>query len=129
MGDTLWIEVRNTRTDPGPGDDNSITPRLMGPLNDLCKRLRVAKLDDFYDDSSAAAECLGWMQQDAEDGLIPESEVPVLDPAELEPRWFDPGPALAAVQALVAHLERHPDDLRFAPMPRRRTGRSSSWSS
>ncbi len=115
MGDTLWIEVRETRTNPGPGDDNSITLRLLGRLDTLCERLRVAKLSDFYDDSSAAAEYLDWMQQDAESGLISESEVPNLDPADLEPRWFDPGPALAAVRALVAHLEQRPDDLGFRP--------------
>jgi hypothetical protein len=115
MGDTLWVEVRDTPTDPGPGDDNSIMLRLRGRLDRLCEQLRVAKLSDFYDSSKMAAESQEWLRQAAEDGVTWAAELPALDPEQLEPRWFDPGPALAAVRALVAHLEQHPDDLRFRP--------------
>jgi hypothetical protein len=117
MGDTLHIEVRGTQTSPGPGDDHSIMLRLQGRLDGLCERLRVAKLSDFIDGSQMAAECLEWMRQDAEEGLIWEDELPEPDPAEFEPRWFDAGPALAAVRALVAHLELCPGDLGFRPDP------------
>ena len=115
MGDTLHIEVHETRTDPGPGDDNSTTLRLMGWLDSLSERLGVAKLSAFYDNNRALADGLEWMRQDVEEGLIAESEMPAIDPAWLEPQWFDSGPALAAVQALVTHLERCPDDLGFRP--------------
>ena len=111
MGDTLWIEVRETRTDPGPGDDNSTTLRLMSRLDNLCKRLQVAKLSDFFDNNHAAAEYLELIRQDAEEGQILESEIPAAETTEFEPQWFNPGPALKAVQALVAHLERCPEDL------------------
>jgi hypothetical protein len=115
MGDTLWVEVRDTRTSPGPGDDNSIMLQLQRRLDRLCEHLQVAKLSDFYDSSELAAQCLEWMRQDAETGLLPGRAVPAPDPSVLEPRWFDPGPALAAVRALIAHLEQHPDDLGFRP--------------
>jgi hypothetical protein len=115
MGDTLWIEVKDTRTDPGPGDDNSILLRLQGRLDKLCARLGVAKLSDFVDDSKMAAEYMEWFRQGAEERDLPNVALPETDPAVLEPQWFDPGPALAAVQALVGHLERHPDDLGFHP--------------
>jgi hypothetical protein len=115
MGDTLWIEVKDTPTSPGSGDDNSIMLRLQGRLDRLSSQLGVAKLSEFVDDSGMAAECLEWLRQDAEDGLHPDAEVPEPDPAVFESRWFDPGPALAAVRAIVARLERHPEDLRFHP--------------
>jgi hypothetical protein len=115
MGDTLWVEVRDTPTDPGPGDDNSIMLRLKGRLDRLSEQLRVAKLSDFYDDSTMAAEAQEWMQQLAEEGVISGAELPAPDPEQLGPRWFDPGPALAALRALVAHLEQHPDELRIRP--------------
>jgi hypothetical protein len=115
MGDTLWIELKDTRTSPGSGEDNSIMLRLQGRLDRLSERLEVAKLSDFIDGSEMAAECMEWLRQDAEAGLVPDAELPEPDPAVFEPRWFDPVPALAAVRALVEHLERHPDDLRFHP--------------
>jgi hypothetical protein len=119
MGDTLWIEVRDTRTSPGPGDDNSIMLKLQGRLDRLCERLGVSKLSEFVDDSQAAAECLKWLRQDAESGLLPGVNLTEPDPATFEPRWFDPGPALTAVRALLAHLERSFGDLGFRPNPSR----------
>jgi hypothetical protein len=115
MGDTLWIEVKDTPHCPGSGEDNSIILRLQGRLDRLSGQLGVAKLSEFVDESGMAAECLEWLRQDAEEGLLPDAEVPDPDPAVFEPRWFDPGPALAAVRAIVAHLETHPEDLRFHP--------------
>jgi hypothetical protein len=119
MGDTLHIELRDTRTSPGPGDDNSIMLALQSRLDALCTRLGVAKLSAFVDGSLMAAEYLEWMRQDAEEGLISVDELPDPDPAVLEPQWFDAGPALAAVRALVAHLEQRPEDLGFRPDPSR----------
>lgn len=117
MGDTLHIQVRDAHTSPGPGDDNSIMLRLQGPLDGLSERLGVAKLSAFVDGSVMAAECLEWMRQDAEEGVLPADAVPEPDPAEFEPRWFDAGPALVAVRALLAHLDRSPGDLGFRPDP------------
>jgi hypothetical protein len=115
MGQTLWIEVRDTPTSPGPGDDNTIMLQLQGRLDRLCERLGVAKLSAFVDESKSADDCLEWLQEAVESGMLPADALPEPDPALFEPRWFEPGPALAAVRALVAHLERHPDDLGFRP--------------
>jgi hypothetical protein len=119
MGDTLHIVVRDTRTCPGPGDDNSIMLALQSWLDALCTRLGVAKLSDFVDDSGIAAELMEWMREDTGEGLTSEDELPDPEPAVFEPRWFDAGPALAAVRALVAHLEERPEDLGFRPDPSR----------
>ena len=115
MGDTLWIEVKDTGTSPGSGDDHSILLQLQGHLDRLSGRLGVAKLGEFVDSSDMAAECLRWLQPAAEEGLDPDADLPDPAESEVEPQWFDPGPALAAVRALVAHLEQHPDDLGFHP--------------
>src|SRR5262249_24110496 len=109
MGDTLWGDVRG-RTDDGPLADNTIMLALSGYLDRLCERVNVAEPRDFHHGSVLGAEGAEWTRRAAEEfGLrIPDLPTP-------EPAWFDPGPALAAVRAVVAHLEQHPDGLRFRP--------------
>jgi hypothetical protein len=60
------------------------------------------------------AQCAEWMRQDSEEFGLPVPEIPSLEPA-----WPDPGPALVAGRGVIAHLEQHPDDLRFRPDPSR----------
>ena len=87
MGDTIWVDVEGR----GPGElpaDNSIILRLEKNLAKLSSKLNVSKLADFYAYES------GWFQKR---------------------RWFDPGKALATVNALHIHLEQNPADLGFEP--------------
>jgi hypothetical protein len=118
MGDTLFVEVRDTPDAPGVGDDNSIMLRLQGTLDGLSDRLGVARLSGFIDTGHMAAEAAAWLRQ-ADEGEPPDDDMPEDESDEFEPQWFDAEPALAAVRALVAHLERHPDDLGFRPDPSR----------
>jgi hypothetical protein len=87
MGDTIWVDVEGR----GPGElpaDNSIILRLEKHLAKLSSKLNVPKLADFY------AYERGWFQKR---------------------RWFDPGNALTAINALHNHLEQSPGDLGFEP--------------
>lgn len=101
MGDTLVVSVRGGRT----SDDHSVTLRLLAHLDALAAQLKVAKLSAFQDGSALAAE---FADEFAESGI----EVPA---EAFQERWFDPRPALAAVRAIVAHLEANFDALGFQP--------------
>jgi hypothetical protein len=106
MGDTIWVDVRGRSADDVPSD-NSIMLRLQDQLDRLSKKLKVAKLSDFYDYSDLEAAY-------GEFGDDPEGDPAAAD-ALPEGAWYDPEPALAAVRAIHDHLEEHPEDLGFRP--------------
>jgi len=99
MSDNLLMEVRDARTSSGLGDDKSIMLRLQNSLDELCDRLEVARLSDFYD----------RFPQDTGERLLPDINLRQPDRSESEPHWFNPNPALTTVRALVTHLESCPD--------------------
>src|SRR5262249_12346882 len=93
-----------------PSQDNSIMLRLKEHLDRLAAKLNVAKLSDFHDYSELEAQYSDFGEDDDEgDG----ADMP--DDGEARGKWFDCGPALAAVRALHEHLVRHPEALDFKP--------------
>jgi hypothetical protein len=111
VGDTIWVDVRG-RSKGEPLQDNSIMLRLKGPLDRLSKKLKVAKLTDFYDYSELEAQ-YGDVEEESDDGAE------LADDGQSRGSWFDPGQALAAVRAIHNHLLKHPEDLGFKPDPSR----------
>lgn len=103
MGHTIWVDTQG-RSKGEPARDNSIMLRLQEPLDDLCARLGVPKLGDFYDYTELEA-----MYGDTDD-----------DGEEPAGSWYDPGPALAAVCAIQDHLARYPEGLGLAADPSRK---------
>jgi hypothetical protein len=102
MGNTIWVGIRDQAKDDLP-QDNSIMLRMEKELDRLAKKLKVVKLSKFYDYSELEVE-FGDLEDDEEFEIV-----------EREGVWFDPGPALAAVKAIRAHLAQHPEDLGFKP--------------
>lgn len=97
MSDTIWVDVEG-RTEEELPSDNSIMLRLKNELDALCQELGVIRLSSFYDYSEVAANY--YDSVDSADSRQSES-------------WFDPVPALRAVQAISAFLSRSPESLDF----------------
>jgi hypothetical protein len=110
MGHTIWVEVHG-RSGDDPARDNSIMLRLQDQLDALATKLGVPKLSEFYDYSEleAAYGDLGGDEDEAEVDDPPDNH------GQNAGDWFEPGPALAAVQALEDHLAQHPEALGFVP--------------
>jgi hypothetical protein len=105
MGHTIWVDVQGRAENECP-PDNSTMLKMEGPLDRLSEKLRVRKLSEFYDYSIVEGELfrplamfLGWIRD-------------VLGARDISKEyWFDPGPALSAVQAVRSHHSQHPTDL------------------
>ena len=105
MGNTLWVDVEGRAKDDLPGD-NSIMLQVMNSLDGLCRKLRVAKLSDFYDYSALEDEFGEYLGD--EEGVKGDEES---DNEQASGSWFDPGPVLIAVRTIRSHLEQHPEAL------------------
>jgi hypothetical protein len=78
--------------------------RLQEPLDDLCTKLGVPKLSDFYDHSELEA-----MYGDSDEGGEEPGDT-----------WYDPSPALTAVLTIRDHLAQHPEELALSADPSRK---------
>ncbi len=103
MGHTIWVDSQG-RSEGEACQDNSIMLNLQDPLDALCTHLGIPKLSDFYDYSELEA-----MYGESDD----EDEEP-------KNAWFEPGPALAAVQTIRDYLVQHPEQLDCGADPARK---------
>jgi hypothetical protein len=105
MGHTIWVDVEGRAKDDTAGlNDNSIMLGLEKQLDGISKKLRVAKLSDFYDYSVLEEEYGDLMESE-------EGETKPNDGAEAKALWFDPKLALAAVRAIQKYVSEHPESL------------------
>ena len=94
MSHTIWVDVQGRE----PNNDSTMMLRMSDELDRLASNLNVARLSDFHDYSSLAADFAEEVEADS-----------------TAAKWFDPAAALAAVRAIHEHLLRHPEDLGFTP--------------
>jgi hypothetical protein len=114
MGHTIWVDLRG-RAKGVALQDNSIMLRLQSQLDDLSTKLNVPNLSEFYDYSELEA---AYGELDGEDDEV-EGGDPTAEDGQDEGDWFNPGPALAAVQVIHDHLVKHPEGLGFEADPSR----------
>lgn len=113
MGDTIWVDVEGRPNGELPSD-HSLMLRLKDDLDALCRELGVMPLSSFYDYSELVAnyapEYAGTAGSD--NFQSPES-------------WFDPAPALRAVQVISGFLSQNPEKLDFSDDPGKRHWRTA----
>lgn len=93
---TVWFRVNKENSPLNTDDDHSIMCHADKELDKLCKKLKVAKISDFFDGSAMAADF-------ADEGAD----------VEVEAGWHDPKAGLATVEALLKFLDENPKELTF----------------
>ena len=108
MGQTIWVDVSG-RPEGQVLRDNSIMLRLDKNLDSISKKLNVACLSNFFDYSELEEE---FADQDEPET---EEEWEAMEAAASKPKgsWFDPAPALAAINAIRQHLDAKPAEIAY----------------
>jgi hypothetical protein len=107
MGNTLWLNIRKGDSTECNRSDHSIMYNLANQLDGIARRLGVRCLSDFYDYSDLEDEFAAEFDEDDDDE---EADV---ERSIDDLKWFDAGEGLATVDALLKHINDHPELFRF----------------
>ncbi len=99
MGSTIWINLRNGEQYESNESDHSAMLALDQSLDALAANLSIRALSSFYDDTDFRYNLNETGEFDEWEDGWPASAA----------QWFDAADALRSVDAILTHLQAHPE--------------------